>query len=89
MMEPNVIYRHSVLTRILHWLNALCVLVVLMSGLQIFNAHPRLYWGAYGANTDAAFIQIGSQHAPGEKAFPQWATIPSWQDLAGGRRWHW
>jgi thiosulfate reductase cytochrome b subunit len=87
-MERNVIYRHSVLTRILHWLNALCVLVVLMSGLQIFNAHPRLYWGEYGANTDPAFIQIGSHNAPAEKAFPPWATIPSWQDLAGGRRWH-
>jgi thiosulfate reductase cytochrome b subunit len=87
-MVPNVIYRHSIATRILHWLNAVCVFVVLMSGLQIFNAHPRLYWGQYGANTDTAFIQIGSQHAPGDKAFPQWATIPSWQDLAGGRRWH-
>jgi len=87
-MEPNVIYRHSVVTRVLHWLNAVCVVVVLMSGLQIFNAHPRLYWGKYGANTDAAFIQIGGTHAPGQKAFPGWATLPSWQDLAGGRRWH-
>ena len=87
-MEPHVIYRHSIATRILHWLNAVCVFVVLMSGLQIFNAHPRLYWGEYGANTDTAVIQIGSRHAPAEKAFPQWATVPSWQDLAGGRRWH-
>jgi thiosulfate reductase cytochrome b subunit len=84
----KLIYRHSVATRILHWVNAVCVFVVLMSGLQIFNAHPRLYWGEYGANTDTAFIEIGSRHAPGEKAFPPWATIPSWQDLAGGRRWH-
>jgi thiosulfate reductase cytochrome b subunit len=88
MQPANVIYRHSIATRILHWLNALCVFVVLLSGLQIFNAHPRLYWGEYGANTDAAFIQIGAHHAPGEKAFPHWATIPSWYDLAGGRRWH-
>jgi thiosulfate reductase cytochrome b subunit len=87
-MESNLIYRHSVVTRILHWVNALCVFLVLMSGLQIFNAHPRLYWGEYGANMDPAFIQIGSGHAPGQKAFPQWATIPGWQDLAGGRRWH-
>jgi thiosulfate reductase cytochrome b subunit len=86
MAAPNVIYRHSVATRILHWLNALCVILVLMSGLQILNAHPRLYWGEYGANTDAAFIQF--PHAPGEKAFPAWATIPGWQDLSGGRRWH-
>jgi thiosulfate reductase cytochrome b subunit len=64
------------------------VVIVLMSGLQIFNAHPRLYWGEYGANADTALLQIGSPAAPGEKAFPHWATIPSWYDLAGGRRWH-
>lgn len=88
-MEPvKVIYRHSVATRILHWLNAFCVLIVLMSGLQIFNAHPRLYWGQYGANSETPFIQIGNPQAADKKAFPGWATIPGWQDLAGGRRWH-
>jgi thiosulfate reductase cytochrome b subunit len=75
------IYRHSVATRLLHWGNALCVFVVLMSGLQIFNADPRLYWGQYGATPDHALISL----APG---FPGWATIPSWRDLATGRRWH-
>jgi thiosulfate reductase cytochrome b subunit len=39
------IRRHAVPTRLAHWLNALCVLVLLMSGLQIFNAHPALYLG--------------------------------------------
>jgi thiosulfate reductase cytochrome b subunit len=39
------IYRHSVVVRITHWLNAAILLVMLMSGLQIFNAHPALYWG--------------------------------------------
>lgn len=81
----QVIYRHSAPTRILHWLNALCVFVVLMSGLQIFNAHPRLYWGAAGANFDPALLQLSS---PGQPFFPGWATIPSWYDLAAGRRWH-
>jgi len=86
MATPNIIYRHSVATRVLHWLNALCVFLVLMSGLQIFNAHPRLYWGQYGANADPALMQI--QAAPDQKAFPHWATIPGWQDLAAGWRWH-
>lgn len=83
--KPNVIYRHSVATRILHWVNALCVIVVLMSGLSILNAHPRLYWGQYGANTDPAFVQFP---VSGSTAFPSWSTIPSWYDLSGGRRWH-
>jgi thiosulfate reductase cytochrome b subunit len=29
----------------MHWVNVLALLVLLMSGLQIFNAHPALYWG--------------------------------------------
>ena len=41
----QLIYRHSVVVRITHWINVVCLTVLLMSGLQIFNAHPALYWG--------------------------------------------
>jgi thiosulfate reductase cytochrome b subunit len=34
-----------VVVRITHWLVAVAVALLLMSGLQIFNAHPALYWG--------------------------------------------
>ena len=33
------------MVRVTHWINALVLLVLLMSGLQIFNAHPALYLG--------------------------------------------
>jgi thiosulfate reductase cytochrome b subunit len=39
------IYRHSAVVRVTHWINVLCLAGLLMSGLQIFNAHPALYWG--------------------------------------------
>jgi len=39
------IYRHRLLVRICHWLNVPCLFILIMSGLQIFNAHPALYWG--------------------------------------------
>ena len=39
------VFRHPILIRITHWINAICLSVLLMSGLQIFNAHPSLYWG--------------------------------------------
>jgi thiosulfate reductase cytochrome b subunit len=39
------IYRHTVPVRLSHWLNVLCLFVMIGSGLQIFNAHPALYWG--------------------------------------------
>jgi len=38
-------YRHALLVRISHWINVICLTALLMSGLQIFNAHPALYWG--------------------------------------------
>jgi thiosulfate reductase cytochrome b subunit len=43
--QPERIYRHALPVRIWHWINALAVFVLIMTGLQIFNAHPALYWG--------------------------------------------
>ena len=82
MATPEIIRRHSLATRLLHWVNALCVFLVLMSGLQIFNADPHLYWGQFGASPDKPLLSLGAH------GFPHWATLPSWQTLAAGRRWH-
>ena len=38
-------YRHRLPVRLGHWTNVISLFVLLMSGLQIFNAHPALYWG--------------------------------------------
>ena len=46
----DLVYRQRRAVRLWHWLNALSVTVMLMSGLMIFNAHPELYWGKYGAD---------------------------------------
>jgi thiosulfate reductase cytochrome b subunit len=56
----DLVRRHRLSTRIWHWVNALALVVMLMSGLMIFNAHPRLYWGEYGANFDPAWFEIGA-----------------------------
>jgi thiosulfate reductase cytochrome b subunit len=37
--------RHALAVRVLHWVNVAALAILLMSGLSIFNAHPRLYWG--------------------------------------------
>ncbi len=37
--------RHTLAVRVMHWVNVFALLILLMSGLQIFNAHPALYWG--------------------------------------------
>jgi thiosulfate reductase cytochrome b subunit len=59
-----LVRRHRLSTRLWHWTNVVAVFVLLMSGLMIFNAHPRLYWGQFGANPDKALFEIGSARTP-------------------------
>lgn len=53
----TVIKRHSLFTRVWHWVNAICLVILLMSGLQIFNAHPALYWGE-GSSFDSPALSM-------------------------------
>lgn len=57
-----LVRRHGLVLRLWHWCNALTVFVMLMSGFMIFNAHPRLYWGRYGANPDRSWFEITPGH---------------------------
>lgn len=77
---PAKVKRHRLSTRLWHWLNALCLYVLFSSGLGIFNAHPRLYWGHLGANFDQPWLQ--------KSRFGSWLTLPAQYDLAMSRRWH-
>ncbi|MDP1027186.1 cytochrome b/b6 domain-containing protein [Sphingomonas sp. KR1UV-12] len=76
----TIIRRHAIGTRIWHWVNAVAIFILLGSGLGISNAHPRLYWGRYGANFDPAWLEL--------PRFPGWITIPASYNLAISRRWH-
>lgn len=76
----QLVYRHRLPTRLWHWANAVAIIVMLMSGLMISNAHPHLYWGEFGANLDHAWFD--------PPHFPGWATIPSTYNLALARHWH-
>ncbi len=112
--QRKKVYRHSVATRLTHWLFFLAFLALVSSGLQIFNAAPFL---DASDKTDAQH-RVLSIDAPREglgtttiagrtftttgwlgwtddgmggkspRAFPGWITIPAYQDLADGRRWH-
>ncbi len=113
----EVIYRHTFLVRLTHWINALVIVVMIGSGLNIFNAHPRLYWGRTGTWGDPSIFSLGAVMTPGgprgvtqigpfhfdttgwlglsnvqgqmaQRGWPTWITIPSFQDLADARHWH-
>ena len=108
--------RHAAPVRVAHWINVVCFTLLLMSGLQIFNAHPALYVGErsdFDHPTMSIRAHLSENGLLGEtvivghpfdttgvlgvssengqvssRAFPSWITIPSSQDLATGRRWH-
>jgi len=58
-LAPRRIYRHRLPVRVMHWINVICLTILLMSGLQIFNAHPALYWGQ-GSSFDKPWVSIGA-----------------------------
>jgi thiosulfate reductase cytochrome b subunit len=110
----RAIYRYPLLTRASHWLWVIALLVLVGSGLQIFNASPNLDASdksdparrvlAIGSPVDGVgtttilgrtFVTTGwlgwtgdGMGSRGAHAFGASITIPGYQDLSGGRRWH-
>lgn len=60
-----VIYRHRLPVRIMHWINVVCLAILLMSGLQIFNAHPALYW-SHDSRESTRVMQITQKQVDGK-----------------------
>ena len=50
--------RHRLFVRVTHWIQALGGLVLLLSGVAILLAHPRLYWGETGAVGSPSLIDL-------------------------------
>ena len=72
--------RHALSTRLWHWTNAVSVIILFMSGLNISNAHRRLYWGNDGYAVEQAWLEV--------PRFPGWMTIPDYYSLSAARDWH-
>jgi thiosulfate reductase cytochrome b subunit len=51
-------YRHTLPVRIMHWINVIALTILLMSGLNIFNAHPALNWGKSSYTGDPPILEI-------------------------------
>ncbi len=108
------VYRYAFATRASHWVWSVAFLVLVGSGLQIFNASPNLD-ASDKSNPARRVLAIGSPNegvgtttifghtvvttgwlgwtgdgmgSRGAHAFGASITIPGYQDLAGGRRWH-
>ena len=57
------IYRHRLPVRLMHWINVVSITILLMSGLNIFNAHPSLYWGKE-SNFASPWLSIQARDTP-------------------------
>lgn len=63
-----LIYKQTAWTRLTHWIWAISLFFLLLSGLQIFNAHPMLQFGKQsGFAFDNAFLEIGAETKPNGK----------------------
>src|SRR5215472_10346469 len=54
-------YRHRLPVRIMHWINVVALTLLFLSGLNIFSAHPALYWGKSSYTGRAPVLQITAQ----------------------------
>ena len=75
-------YRHALAVRIMHWVNAAALVVLLMSGLNIFTAHPALYWGRSSYTGHGPLLEFAAGAIPG------WLMLPSERWLSMARHWH-
>jgi thiosulfate reductase cytochrome b subunit len=80
----EVIYRHTIAVRLTHWINVLCLALLLMSGLRLFNYHPALYWGNYGYAGVPAFVSIGAAIDPASGAPVGVTRIAGWNFVTTG-----
>jgi Ni/Fe-hydrogenase b-type cytochrome subunit len=72
-----MVKRHHWVVRITHWVNAVALVIMIGSGLRIFNAYP-----AFARRGDPAFCCYPWEGVP----IPGWLTFGGW--LAGARNWH-
>jgi cytochrome b subunit of formate dehydrogenase len=76
MIESRLIYRHRCWVPVTRWI-VICMVIMLMSGLQIFNAHPALYCGNTSHFDDPLLVI---------RVIPAWTRLPSIECWPWGRR---
>ncbi|MBI3351678.1 MAG: cytochrome b/b6 domain-containing protein [Nitrospirae bacterium] len=76
------IKRHGLWVRLSHWLNVVSLFILVMSGFQIFNAHPHLYWGDR-SDRDQAFFSIQSETTEENKIKGELAILGHSFDTTG------
>ena len=77
---PRSVHRHHLIVRVTHWLNAILLVGMIASGLQIYGAFP--HFGPRGHS----FMVPNPFDRTRFTGFPEWGRLGGW--LAGGLNWH-
>ena len=75
------VHRHHWLVRLCHWVNALLLVGMIASGLQIYNAYQL-----FGPRDASYGIPNPVKILTAVLRLPEWARLGGW--LAGGLNWH-
>jgi thiosulfate reductase cytochrome b subunit len=84
--------RHALAVRIAHWINALALAILLMSGLNIFDAYPELLWGRSSYTGREAVLSIRAEEGPADsvrgvtRVFGRAFDTTGWLGVAHGAR---
>ena len=76
-------YRHRLPVRVMHWVNVVALTILLMSGLNIFDAHPALYWGKSSYTGQGPVLVIGANMTPEAGLHGVTAVLGSQFDTTG------
>ena len=87
--DPKLVYRQAGVTRLTHWVWAVTMFFMVVSGLQIFNARPDLYIGLQsGFGFSNSILDITAVNTPtgaqGQtKLFGQTFNTTGWLGMSG------
>lgn len=87
--DPKLVYRQAGVTRLTHWVWAVTMFFMVVSGLQIFNARPNLYIGLQsGFGFENSILDVTAVNTPtgaqGQtKLFGQTFNTTGWLGMSG------
>jgi thiosulfate reductase cytochrome b subunit len=77
--------RHTVLVRVTHWITAGSFAGLLISGIAILIAHPRLYWGETGGLDTPSLIDLPLPFVFGPSGWGRYLHfLSAWISLLAG-----
>jgi thiosulfate reductase cytochrome b subunit len=85
IQSSEVLVRHSALVRVTHWIHTLSFFGLLVSGIAILIAHPRLYWGETGAVGAPALVDLPIPFTFGQSGWGRYLHfLSAWVSVLNG-----